>query len=389
MEFAAQRSSNASKSVDTSAQQVLARKAADMAEHEGIEAAKFAYQMFMDMKRPSDLGGGGGFKPSAELCEAVMSACAARGLPRLVRRALSELNESLDESERKEVSPRLYTIAIKSCGAKSNRLQEGQKLLDQMIDYGVKPNVVTYSTLLTVCKQGAYWEEALNLIDEMHEVGYGPLLSPTSLAVAHLPNPDPQPCAHPDPHIVYSPTTLAPTKTQVGIVPNAVTYANAIHTCGRANKWEQAVALLRSMDRPSPKDTVDGYRQPIQPNVVCYTAAISAVGRAGQWEMVLTLLREMKSKGIAPNALSLSLGIRACSRAGQWERVVELFDELRELQEQIDRRSGRDGRRAGRGGVTIPNEIFGFVFEAYAELGEKEKEQDARELQIAQRIDGE
>ena len=64
-----------------------------------------------------------------------------------------------------------------------------------MIDYGVKPNVVTYSTLVTVCKMGKdgkYWKEAIELIQEMHAVG---------------------------------------------IVPNAVTYASAIHTCGRAGQW--------------------------------------------------------------------------------------------------------------------------------------------------------
>ena len=76
--------------------------------------------MFMDMIRPNDLSGGGAFKPSdaPEVCEAVMAACAARGLPRLVRRALTGLKDSLDEAERRELSPSLYTIAIKSCGAK-------------------------------------------------------------------------------------------------------------------------------------------------------------------------------------------------------------------------------------------------------------------------------
>ena len=40
-----QRSSNASKSINDAAQQRLARKAADMAEHESLEAAKFAYEV--------------------------------------------------------------------------------------------------------------------------------------------------------------------------------------------------------------------------------------------------------------------------------------------------------------------------------------------------------
>ena len=44
-----------------------------------------------------------------------------------------------------------------------------------MIDYGVKPNVVTYSTLLAVCKNATGWEEALDLINEMHEVRACPL----------------------------------------------------------------------------------------------------------------------------------------------------------------------------------------------------------------------
>ena len=36
-----------------------------------------------------------------------------------------------------------------------------------MIDYGIKPNVVTYSTVVSVCKVGnggKYWKEALELI---------------------------------------------------------------------------------------------------------------------------------------------------------------------------------------------------------------------------------
>ena len=59
-----------------------------------------------------------------------------------------------------------------------------------------------------------------------------------------------------------------------GVPPDVYSFNGAISACGRAARWEQALALLSEMER-------GGSAAP-PPDLVSYNGAINAVAKAGR-----------------------------------------------------------------------------------------------------------
>ena len=205
-----------------------------------------------------------GAQPNVPLYECALVSCAKKGLSGRVYNLLAIMNDTgLIPTQR------MYTIAIKCCGAKVWR---ALKYLDEMISNEVQPNTITYACAISVCKNAKRWREAKKLIHEMRE------------------------CS---------------------IFPNEVAFANAIHACSRAGEWTEALALLDLMRKEGPS-----------PNVVCYTAALGACAKANQWQSVLDLIDEMRNVDVPPNEITYGLAIRACADAGEWHEVIALYSAM-------------------------------------------------------------
>lgn len=67
----------------------------------------------------------------------------------------------------------------------------------------------------------------------------------------------------------------------------------------------------------------------IQPNLVTYTSMITALGRHGDLEAALGLVEEMDARGIRPNVYTFSSLINAAGRLGEFGRALEIFARMR------------------------------------------------------------
>lgn len=67
-------------------------------------------------------------------------------------------------------------------------------------------------------------------------------------------------------------------------------------------KWDRALSLLDEMRKAGPRT---------QPNVRSYTAAIAACGRAKKWEEAVALHSKLREEGLTPDQASFNAVIRA------------------------------------------------------------------------------
>ena len=132
------------------------------------------------------------------------------------------------------------------------------KLLDDMREVGVSPDVRHCAAAIAACDKGGAWEMALKLLLRMDGRG---------------------------------------------VPPNTVAYNSAISACARAAQWRAALALLERMTpAPSPslgaQGGAQGGGQGAMANTVSYNSAISACGRGGAWEAALRLAPSMEGGGV-------------------------------------------------------------------------------------------
>jgi len=204
---------------------------------------------------------------SAGAIECVMLSCREVGLRGLVHQSMRIALQK--PTVRRDLSPRLFTIAISGAGAKVPR---ALGYLEKMKRHGIRPNSITYSAVIGVCKRAKRWEDAKRLIGEMRE------------------------CAVP---------------------ASASAYSNAIHACGRAGRWKEALALLGSMDS-------DG----ILPNVVCFTATIGACFQGMEIREALSLLDQMRARRVEPNVVTYGLIVRRLTYLGEHKASIAVYEEM-------------------------------------------------------------
>ncbi|CAM9618565.1 unnamed protein product [Scytosiphon promiscuus] len=138
-----------------------------------------------------------------------------------------------------------------------------------------------------------------------------------------------------------------------GIHRDAVSYACLITACGRGKQWKKALSALHEMRDLGIKpnsfvysaaidacakgrqwqkalvllrdmEEVDG----LPPNLICYNSAADACSKAGRPGEALALLSKMRKVGIRPNEVSYLSVISACSRMGDWKQALMLLDEM-------------------------------------------------------------
>ena len=93
----------------------------------------------------------------------------------------------------------------------------------------LKPNVVTFNTVLSACEKGRRWEQALRWLDQLRE--------------------------------------------EI-LTPNVVTSSAAISACETRLQWVRAVTLLDDL-----------LQKGLEPGVITCSALVSACGKGEAWEL--------------------------------------------------------------------------------------------------------
>jgi len=174
-------------------------------------------------------------------------------------------------------------------------------LLQRMKKNGVRPNVLSYNSAISLCASSpGRYKEALELFDCC-------LRDPTLLDQPDIYTYTNAMRACAKGGQVRKAQSLLQAAHDKGLAVDAQAYTAVIHACAKAKRWKPALKLLDDMTR------VHG----IRPSEICYSAAITACGSADQWEKALQLMEQMKQQHLVPSRITYNGALTALSRAAR------------------------------------------------------------------------
>ncbi|KAL0794533.1 hypothetical protein Bca101_065910 [Brassica carinata] len=187
-----------------------------------------------------------------------------------VSKALDIYHSIPDESTKTNV---FICNSILSCLVKNGKLDSCIKLFDQMKRDGLKPDVVTYNTLLAgFIKVKNGFPKAMELVGEL-------------------------------PHN--------------GIEMDGVMYGTVLAICASNGRCEEAERFIQQMK-------AEGH----SPNVYHYSSLLNSYSWKGDYKKADELMTEMKSVGLVPNKVMMTTLLKVYIKGGLFERSRELLSEL-------------------------------------------------------------
>ncbi|GAB4835563.1 hypothetical protein Ancab_000472 [Ancistrocladus abbreviatus] len=183
-----------------------------------------------------------------------------------------------------EVGSKVYTVLIYGW-CKVNRVDMGERLLREMVEKGIEPNVVTYNVLLNgICRRASL---------------------------------------HPDDRFdwtIRNADTLFDEMREKGIEPDVTSYSIVLHVYSRAHKPDLTIEKLGAMKEKG-----------ICPSVATYTSAIKCLSSCGRLVEAERLLDEMVSNGVSPSAATYNCFFKEYRGRKDAENAINLYRKMKKV----------------------------------------------------------
>ncbi|MBA0696846.1 hypothetical protein Goari_003369, partial [Gossypium aridum] len=177
----------------------------------------------------------------------------------------------------------MYTILI-SGWCKIGRIDKAERFLNEMIERGMEPNVVTYNVMLNgICRRASL---------------------------------------HPDERFdrtIRNAEKLFDEMRQRGIEPDVTSFSIVLHVYSRAHKPELTLDKLKYMKEKG-----------ICPSVVTYTSVIKCLCSCGRLEEAEKVLGEMVSNGISPSAATYNCFFKEYRGRKDVNGALNLYRKMKE-----------------------------------------------------------
>ncbi|KAH7545374.1 pentatricopeptide repeat-containing protein At4g16390, chloroplastic [Ziziphus jujuba] len=243
----------------------------------------------------------------------------------------------------------LYNVTLKVF-RKCKDLDRAEKLFDEMLERGVKPDNVTFSTMISCARMSSFPDKAVEWFEKMPTFGCDPddvTYSAMIDAYGRAGNVDMAFSLYDrartekwriDP-VTFS--TLIKIHGQsgnfdgclnvyeemkaIGAKTNLVIYNTLLDAMGRAKRPWQAKKIYQEM-------TQNGF----SPNWITYAALLRAYSRARYGDDALNVYREMKEKGLELNVILYNTILAMCADIGYADEAVEIYEDLKSSSTQPD-----------------------------------------------------
>ncbi|KAK2414159.1 LOW protein: PPR containing protein [Trifolium repens] len=262
-------------------------------------------------------------------CESYTALLSAYGRSGLLDRAFSLLEEM-------KITPgcqpdiQTYSILIKSC-LQVFAYDKVQILLSDMASLGIKPNTVTYNTLIDAYgKSKRFSEMESTLLEMLADQDCEPdvwTMNSTLRAFGNLGQ-------------IETMERCYDKFQASGIQPNVQTFNILLDSYGKARDYTKMSAVMEYMQKYHYSWTI-----------VTYNIVIDAFGKAGDLKQMEYLFRLMRSERIKPSCVTLCSLVRAYAHAGKPEKVGGVL------------------RFIDNSDVTLDTVFFNCLVDAYMRLG--------------------
>uniref|UniRef100_A0A803KNH4 Uncharacterized protein n=1 Tax=Chenopodium quinoa TaxID=63459 RepID=A0A803KNH4_CHEQI len=244
------------------------------------------------------------FKPGIVIYNTIIdSLCKDRPLQFRLwgQRVLAEMIES-------NIAPNLQTYSmLVDMFCKDGCVDQAQSIIKHMIERGVPPDIVTYNALLDgYCLRGQM-EDAENLLDLMAENGCEPdRVSFNTMINGYCKSKN-----------VDKALTIFHEMFRKGITPDVVSYTTLIDRLCKANRLPHARKLFEEMLAAG-----------VTPNVVTYASLLDGLCKSALLDEAVKLLEEMEDNGVKPDVVIYNILMDNLCEAGQLEDAAKFFSDL-------------------------------------------------------------
>ncbi|KAK6920804.1 Pentatricopeptide repeat [Dillenia turbinata] len=218
------------------------------------------------------------------------------------------INKLLDEMVQEGCQPNVvtYNRLIHSYG-RANYLSEAMNVFYQMQGAGVEPDRVTYSTLIDIHAKAGFLDVAMYMYQRMQVAG----LSPDTFTYSVMIN-----CLGKAGHLVAA-YKLFCEMVDHGCVPNIVTYNIMIALHAKARNYLTALKLYRDMQNAG-----------FEPDKVTYSIVMEVLGHCGHLEEAEAIFAEMKRKNWVPDEPVYGLLVDLWGKAGNVEKARQWYQTM-------------------------------------------------------------
>nr|CAC01940.1 67kD chloroplastic RNA-binding protein, P67.1 [Raphanus sativus] len=236
----------------------------------------------------------------------------------------------------------LYNVTMKVF-RKSKDLEKSEKLFDEMLQRGVKPDNATFTTLISCARQCGLPKRAVEWFEKMPSFGLEPdnvTLAAMIDAYGRAGNVEMALSLYDrartekwriDP-VTFSTLiriygyagnydgclNIYEEMKSLGVKPNLVIYNRLLDSMGKAKRPWQATMIHKDL-------ISNGF----EPNWSTYAALIRAYGRARYGEDALVIYRQMKGKGLELTVILYNTLLSMCADIGYVDEAFEIFQDMK------------------------------------------------------------
>ncbi|KAG8037206.1 hypothetical protein GUJ93_ZPchr0020g33587 [Zizania palustris] len=152
-------------------------------------------------------------------------------------------------------------------------MDKAEKVLQQMLDAGVQPDNITYSSLINGYSSLGMWKESVRTFKDM---------------------------------------------SNCGLTPCVISCNSFMHALCKRGRIKEAKDIFDSMVKNGPK-----------PNVACYSVLLHGYATQGCFADVGNMFNLMESNGITPDHHVFNILINAFARRGMMDKAILIFEDMR------------------------------------------------------------
>ncbi|KAL5722529.1 hypothetical protein ACHQM5_006042 [Ranunculus cassubicifolius] len=226
-----------------------------------------------------------------------------------------------------------YTTMVGILG-RARQFDTINRLLDEMVEDGCYPNVVTYNRLIHSYGRANYLDESINVFYDMQEAG----CQPDRVTYCTLID------IHAKAGFLDVALDMYQKMQEAGLTPDTFTYSVMINCLGKSGNLNASYKLFCDM-------IANG----CVPNLVTYNIMIALQAKARNYPCALQLFRDMKSAGFEPDKVTYSIMMEVLGHCGNLEEVEALFMEMKRKN-------------------WVPDEpVYGLLVDLFGKAGEVDK----------------
>jgi len=239
---------------------------------------------------------------------------------------------------------RIINGAIDACArARPTRLKKAFEIFEQATSgNSIKPNVFTFGSLMNACNRARNVDKAITTLRSM-EKDYG--VVPNAIVYSSVISA----CARSEPpKSELAMQLLQEVVEEKKLSMSVVGFNAAISACAQASDWENAISLLTRMEEATRNRTTgnnSGHQKASnflvpEPDVVTYGTVLAACERGGQWRLILKKAESMQERGLPLDGLSVMTCLHACAEMGlayEGLRYLDMMKSVKEVTQQTAR----------------------------------------------------